>query len=139
MFLPAITGPIWKHLQRIRYDRTPINVFIRGPDWCFLTGGCTVLEGLALRIVPSVEQADSAIFCSRVSHILHQVHSRRLAHTQMDPEQQQRAVFPLEMQSDFGAQGLRLERSKLVCTYCTPHMWREPHSVWAVYAYAAAQ
>lgn len=51
---------------------------------------CPTCEvGLALRLVPSVEQADSAIFCTRVSHILHQVHSLRLAHIQMDPEQQQ--------------------------------------------------
>lgn len=67
--------------------------------------------GLAPRIVPSVEQADSAILCSRLSHILYHVRSRRLAHTQMDPEHQQRAAFPLEMRRDLFFYFLVLEVS----------------------------
>lgn len=99
--------------------------------------------GLAQRIVPSVEQADSAIFCSRVSHILHHVHSRRLAHTQMDPEHQQRAAFPLENAAGFSVPGVCLEWTKLsgglFGPQSTPQMGREPQSVWAGYACAAAQ
>lgn len=60
----------------------------------FLRRGCSVhcvgwRVGLAPRIAPSVEQANSAIFCSRMSHTLHHVHSRRLAHTQTHPEHQE--------------------------------------------------
>lgn len=109
----------------------------------FLRGGCGVhcvgrRAGLAPRIVPSVEQADSAIFCSRVSHILHRVHSRRRAHTQMDPEHQQRAALPLEMQPFFFffffflVLGVSLERAKLSGglsgPHSTPQMGREPGS-----------
>lgn len=54
------------------------------------------VAGLAPGMVPSVEQADSAIFCSRVSHILHRrVHSRRLAHAQNGPPSADRGQLSL--------------------------------------------
>lgn len=97
--------------------------------------------GLAPRTVPSVEQANSAIFCSRVSHILHHVHTRRLAHAQMDSQHQQRAASPLEalfLELRAGGAGSKWSGG-LSGPRCTLQMGREPRSVWAVYADAVAQ
>lgn len=98
----------------------------------FLRGGCSLhcvgwRVGLAPRIVPSVEQANSAIFCSRMSQILHHVHSRRLAHTQTVPEHQE-GSFPFGNAAGFLVLGVSLEQLKgdLFGPQCTAQMGKSP-------------
>lgn len=98
----------------------------------FLRGGCSLhcvgwRVGLAPRIVPSVEQANSAIFCSRMSQILHHVHSQRLAHTQTVPEHQE-GSFPFGNAAGVLVLGVSLEQLKgdLFGPQCTAQMGKSP-------------